>query len=354
MSGMEVVSGTDQGTDPQGMSHTYKVPSCDPEKVAQAILNEISSAPRSIRPTRPVKPQVSRATRPPLKIQDGCNNNCAFCVVRLVRGPSTSLPADRVIDSMSVLDGQQIPEVVLTGINLGSWGRDLNPPTSLSSILNQILEKRFDARVRLSSVEPQEITKELIDLVAVSNPGICPHLHMPLQSGADSILSKMHRPYRRDEYGEIVQEVVRLNPEVAVGADIIVGLPGEGEKEFMDSMKLVEQLPLSYLHVFPFSPRPGTEAVFLKDTPSRSIIKARSIELRSLGKRKRSEFLMSQKGRKREAVIESRRCRTTKKLFAMTDNYISVLVEGEDRMMGSRVSVELKELIEGSCHGRII
>ncbi len=240
-------------------------------------------------------------TRPVLKIQDGCNNRCAYCVIPFVRGRSRSLPPDIVIAEVQKLVASGSREIVLSGINLGAYGRDLSPRASLSDVVHRILEETPLEQLRLSSIEPQDVTEELISLVA-SSDRLAPHFHVPLQSGSDRILRAMHRWYRAGHYAERVKRIRQLLPGAAIGADVIVGFPGETEEDFQMTFELIERLPFTYLHVFSFSARPGTEGANLAAPVSATVIRERARTLRALAQRKSSEFRASQAGRTLRAL----------------------------------------------------
>ncbi len=202
-------------------------------------------------------PASGDRTRPILKIQDGCNNRCSYCVIPFVRGKSRSLPPDDVVRGVRALTAAGTREIVLSGINLGSYGRDLASRVSLPALVRRILDETDLDRLRFSSIEPQDVTEDFVLLVA-SSRRIAPHFHVPLQSGSDSVLQAMHRWYRTAHYAERIQLVRRLLPTAAIGADVIAGFPGETPEDFEATVGFIEGLPFTYLHVFSFSPRPGT------------------------------------------------------------------------------------------------
>jgi threonylcarbamoyladenosine tRNA methylthiotransferase MtaB len=243
-------------------------------------------------------------TRPILKIQDGCNNRCAFCVIPRVRGASRSMAPARVIAEVSRLCAAGAREMVLSGINLGSYGRDLAPRASLLDVLRRILDETPLERLRLSSVEPQDVTQDLVDSVAAnSSPEggrMARHFHVPLQSGSDRILAAMRRWYRAEHYARRIELIRERIPGAAIGADVIVGFPGETEEDFAATRALVERLPFTYLHVFAFSSRPGTsahDAIRRGARPvAHGVIKRRSGELRGIAAEKAGAFRRAQSG----------------------------------------------------------
>ena len=244
----------------------------------------------------PVLGGESNHTRPTLKIQDGCNNRCAFCVIPFVRGKSRSLPPEAVLNEIRNLSGSGYKEIVLSGINLGTWGRDLSPRHDFLDLLKQILDETDVARLRLSSIEPLDVTRDLIELFA-STPRLAEHFHMPLQSGSDQILATMHRWYRTEHYARRVELIGEHLPYAAIGADVIAGFPGETEEDHARTLQFIEDRPFTYLHVFSYSSRPGTRAASLPNHVAPHIIKHRARELRALGEQKSAAFHRANSGR---------------------------------------------------------
>ncbi len=269
----------------------------------------------------------SGRTRPILKIQDGCNNRCSYCVIPFVRGKSRSLPPDAVIAEVRNLVDAGAKEVVLSGINLGSYGRDLAPRTELINTVRRILDETTLEQLRFSSIEPQDVTEELVELVA-SAERIAPHFHVPLQSGSNRILRAMHRWYRSEHYAERIHLIRRHSPGAAIGADVIVGFPGETEEEFQLTSDFIERLPLTYLHVFSFSVRPGTAAAALpqREYVAPGVIRERARFLRSLGEKKASAFRAAQSGRTLRALTLARTGEDWTE--ALTGNYLKVRIAG--------------------------
>ena len=235
-------------------------------------------------------------TRPVVKIQDGCNSRCAYCVIPFVRGRSRSLPAGKVVEEIARLSNAGYREVVLSGINLGMYGQDLAPKVNLIELLQRILDETGIDRVRISSIEPMDVTEELIALFA-ANERMAQHFHMPLQSGCDRVLKAMHRWYRAEHYARRVELIRKKLPDAGIGADLIAGFPGETDAEHAETMAFIERLPFTYLHVFSFSERPGTRAAGMSAKVAAEKIKTRARALRALGERKASEFRRAQAGR---------------------------------------------------------
>jgi threonylcarbamoyladenosine tRNA methylthiotransferase MtaB len=295
--------------------------------------------------TAPVLGGEGNHTRPTLKIQEGCDSRCSYCVIPFVRGKSRSLPPDTVIQEIKRLVGQTFlsvhsecsepapapspaREIVLSGINLGTYGRDLQPRVEFESLLLRILDETPLERLRISSIEPLDVTQDLIDLFA-ANDRIAQHFHMPLQSASNRILAAMHRWYRAEHYARRVELIRERLPHAAIGADVITGFPGETEEDHAATMNFIESLPFTYLHVFSFSKRPGTKAASLSNEVPPTIIKRRARELRALGERKSAAFRHSQLGRTLRVLTlrpdEDSDSNTTP---ALSSNYLKVRVSG--------------------------
>src|SRR5437879_3270790 len=235
-------------------------------------------------------------TRPTLKIQDGCDSRCSYCVIPFVRGKSRSLPPEMVLQEIQRLSESGFREIVLSGINLGTYGRDLSPRVDFEDLLRRILDETSVERLRISSIEPLDVTQDLVELFA-STDRIAQHFHMPLQSGSDRILAAMRRWYRAEPYARRIELIRERLPHAAIGADVITGFPGETEAEHAATLAFIERLSFTYLHVFSFSKRPGTKAATLSNELAPAIIKRRARELRALGESKSAAFRHSQIGR---------------------------------------------------------
>jgi threonylcarbamoyladenosine tRNA methylthiotransferase MtaB len=244
-------------------------------------------------------------TRPTLKIQDGCNNRCSFCVIPFVRGKSRSLLPDTVLSEIRRLCDSGFQEIVLSGINLGAWGRDLSPRADFLDLLRHILDETPLPRLRISSIEPLDVTKDLITVFGGTDR-IADHFHMPLQSGSDNILSAMHRWYRTEHYARRVKLIREFLPHAAIGADVIAGFPGETEADHEATLRFIDSLSFTYLHVFSYSSRPGTKAAVLESQISGEIIHRRATELRALGESKAAAFRASQLGRTHRVLTLNR------------------------------------------------
>lgn len=236
----------------------------------------------------PVEDAAGDRARPNLKIQDGCNNRCSFCVIPFVRGRSRSMPMDQVLDQVRGL-ARNYREVVLSGVNLGRWGREPGSTIRLAGLVKRMLDETPVERLRLSSVEPMDFTDELLGLMAES-PRIAKHVHAPLQSGSDTVLRRMHRKYRPRHYADRVLKARAWMPDAAIGADVMVGFPGETEGEFEETYQFIDSLPFTYLHVFTYSARPGTPAATAPGQIPMPIRKERNRRLRELAERKNAAF----------------------------------------------------------------
>ena len=289
-------------------------------------------------------------TRPNLKVQDGCDNRCSFCVIPSVRGHSRSLPLTEVIREVNTLVGAGYREVVISGINLGRWGRDLavdhqlsavsetrtrngrGPTTDdrrLESLIHAILSQTQLEKLRISSVEPMDWSSELIALVA-SSPRIAKHAHVPLQSGSDAVLRRMHRKYRPWHYREKIEKIRAAMPIAAIGADVMVAFPGETEFEFEATRRLIEDLPFTYLHVFTYSARPGTPAAAMPNQVPVQVARERNEILRDLAAEKKRAFMQSFVGKPLPAITLNAAHKRTDGEFteALTDNYQKLFLHG--------------------------
>lgn len=265
-------------------------------------------------------------TRPNLKIQDGCNNRCSFCVIPYVRGRSRSLKPEHVVREVDALVASGYREIVLSGINLGRWGRELMPRMNFSSLLREILEQTAIEKIRISSVEPMDWTDELIELVA-SSPRICKHAHVPLQSGSDKVLRRMHRKYRPWHYADRIERIRRAMPEAAIGADVMVGFPGESADNFEQTRSFIEALPFTYLHVFTYSSRPGTPSAEMPDQVPVQVARERNRILRELATEKKSVFMKSFVGRELQAITLTHF--DGEYTETLTDNYLRLFLRGK-------------------------
>jgi threonylcarbamoyladenosine tRNA methylthiotransferase MtaB len=266
--------------------------------------------------TAPVRDVRSDRTRPNLKVQDGCSNRCAFCIIPAVRGRSRSAPLESVIAQARDL-AERYAEIVLTGINLGRWGRDLSPALRFPELLRAVLRETPLRRLRISSVEPMDWSEDLLTLVA-EEPRIARHVHLPLQSGSDSVLKRMFRKYRTRHYASRLEIAHRSMPDAAIGADVMTGFPGETDGEFDETVRFVDQQPFAYLHVFTYSERPGTLAAALGNSVPMHVRRERTRLLRELSDRKNLDFRRRMIGKTLSAVTLEERG------MALTSNFLKV------------------------------
>jgi threonylcarbamoyladenosine tRNA methylthiotransferase MtaB len=265
-------------------------------------------------------------TRSLLKIQDGCGLRCSYCVIPSVRGASRSVPPESVLARLEALIAAGSREIVLTGVNTGDYGRDLDPPLRLSDLLRRAAALPGLGRLRLNSLEPRTVTPDVVEAIAGSGGRIAPHLQVPLQSGSDRVLARMRRPYRTADYARTLETLRREFPAMGIGADVIVGFPGEGEDDFESTCRFITASPLNYLHVFSYSPRPGTAAAALPDPVAAPVIRERSARLRALGGALCLAFRRSFIGRMVE-VLTLREVRTDGRLRALSGNFIDLGLE---------------------------
>ena len=293
--------------------------------------------------------QFQGKTKAFIKTQTGCDEKCSFCTVVRARGSSASDKRKNVISNVQhAIDGGY-KEITLTGINLGTWGMDLYPKETFSSLVEEIANLDGDFRVRLSSINPMEIDEHLIELIA-HHKKVCQHLHIPLQSGDTEILSKMKRNYNARQYEDVVRFAVERISPLGLGADVIIGFPGENEDNFKNTQKLVEELPFSYLHVFPYSPRSGTEAYDLKNNVKNTTKKERGVILRNIVKKKSLLFRKSFIGKKVTVLIEDKK-QNNSTLKGHSEHYIPVRINSEECAQNQLVSVLIKQVTEEEVVG---
>ena len=302
----------------------------------------------------PVFDAANERTRPNLKVQDGCNNRCSFCVIPSVRGQSRSLSVDQVVNEVNGLVASGYREVVISGINLGRWGRDLGSfqlprfrayhagsanaflkpeaegrKPALEFLIRAILADTTLEKLRISSVEPMDWTDELISLIA-SEPRIAKHAHVPMQSGSDAVLRRMHRKYRPWHYREKIETIRAAMPDAAIGADVMVGFPGETDAEFAATRRMVEDLPFTYLHVFTYSARPGTPAAAMPNQVPLEVARERNRVLRELAATKKLAFMRTFIGREIDAITLNVTGQGNAGEFteALTENYLKLRLRG--------------------------
>lgn len=297
-------------------------------------------------------------TRPFIKIQDGCNAFCTYCIVPHARGRSRSLPMEQVLAQVKSIAELGYREIVLTGIHIGCYGQDLRPEASFYDLLRRIQQDGAIDRVRVSSIEPAELSDPIIDLAVTDGPmpgRLCRHFHIPLQSGDDGILKRMHRPYGRDDFRILVHKIVERATDAAIGVDTLIGFPGETDAAFDQTYDLIASLPVAYLHVFPFSPRKGTPAYFYENQVPAQTIKDRCQRMRYLGAQKRRSFYERHIGRTVTVLVEETRDKKDGRLKGLTDNYIPVLLAGSDELANTFRQVEIQGIsADGVPEGEVI
>ena len=287
-----------------------------------------------------------------LKIQDGCRSFCSYCIVPMTRGPYRSLSPEKVLSSLQALSKNGHREVVLTGIHLGKYGIDLPGGVNLVALLRVIEEEKFPLRIRLSSLEPNEIERDLMEMVA-SRDWLCPHFHIPLQSGDDGVLKRMNRTYPAAFFEKVVQTLYEWIPDVAIGVDVMTGFPGEDPVAHRNSYSLIQALPVSYLHVFPFSPRPGTRAWDFKGRIGSETLKERATELRALGRKKRRHFYGDCLNKWYPVLVEGPDASRAGFMKGTSDNYLPVVFQGDKMLKGTIVQVRMEGVLEDGVVGSI-
>lgn len=278
-----------------------------------------------------------------IKVQTGCDEVCSFCTVTRARGRSISDSRENVLNNIRNAIAAGYREITLTGINLGTWGTDLDPPGKFSSLVEDVLRLKGDFRVRISSINPMEIDNRLIDLMA-DDGRLCPHFHIPLQSGDDSVLSKMRRNYNSKQYRDVVERAASKVCNLGLGADVIVGFPGETDTCFENSRTLIEQLPFSYLHVFSYSQRKGTEAAEFIDSVPKKVKKLRNRELTELGQAKSMSFRNRFRGQTVSVLTENERDPHTGWLKGHSEHFIPVIFQGDDDLINRIIPVGIQEV----------
>ncbi len=299
-------------------------------------------------------PQAGQRTRPFIKIQDGCDQFCSYCIIPYTRGHSRSLEPDETVRRIQHHAAHFAREVVLTGIHLGRYGTDLFPSSNLMNLLIRIHQEDLIHRVRISSIEPPELTGEIINFTADSGR-VCPHFHIPLQSGDSDILQRMHRPYDPKMFQALVEKIHQTLPDAAIGIDTLVGFPGETDQSFNRTCALIEKLPITYLHIFPFSPRPPAPASRYADQVPPDVMKARRHRLFQLGQAKKMNFYQKMIGKTLEVIIETKRDPKTKLLKGVSGNYIKVLTEGDDGFKNQIVFCRIEKMLHpNAMFGKVV
>lgn len=300
------------------------------------LVDSLSKQPSLSRLPAAPDPRRSRIL---LKVQDGCNHRCAFCVVPGVRGGSCSLPMEEVVQQLEELVESGAPEVVLTGVDLGAYGRDLRPRRSLDDLVAALLDRLGAARLRLSSIDVNDVNDGLIELMRAHTESICRHLHLPVQSGDPDVLRRMRRAPDVEAIAALVRRLCAEIPEIGLGTDVIVGFPGESDAAFERTMSLIDDLPLAYAHVFRYSPRAGTAAASMEGQVPEATKSERSRRLRELVSNKHRAFREALVGRVLPAVVLH--TRDQGKLIGVTDNYLRLRFDGDDAVCGRWVRLRV-------------
>lgn len=285
-----------------------------------------------------------------VQIQNGCNAYCSYCIIPYARGRSRSAEPGQVVSQVKSLAAGGFNEIVLTGIHIGAYGVDLDPVTSLEELLYELHTVTGVNRLRLGSIEPNELPDSFLKLVGTADI-ICPHLHIPLQSGDNSVLERMNRHYRTDDFYGMIMRAVELIPDVAIGLDVITGFPGETDEEFANTYRLIESLPVSYLHVFPFSKRAGTPAAKMPDQVPGDVAKERAARLRFLSDGKQQSFARRFVGRELEVVVEGGGKSSGK---GLSRHYLSVRFNEGEYPAGSLIQVAVSGWEDGALVGEVV
>jgi threonylcarbamoyladenosine tRNA methylthiotransferase MtaB len=291
---------------------------------------------------------ISGRSRAFLKVQDGCDARCSYCVVPLSRGDGRSAPVQDVLERADELIGLGYHEIVLIGVQLGSYGREAGADASLSTLVERLLHRPGLGRLRLSSVEPMFFDPGLFELMG--HEKLCRHFHIPLQSGEAGVLSSMGRSYSPDDYFTLIERISLTSPRACLGADVITGYPVEDKASFEETFKRIEGSPLNYLHVFSYSPRPGTRSFALGDPVHADEKKERTWRLRDLAERKNRAFRESFAGEVMTVVVEDK----NRKVSGLTDNYIRVYFDGDGLASKAPVAVRIGDALEGGCAGVVL
>lgn len=294
---------------------------------------------------------VGKRTRAYLRIQDGCNAFCSYCIVPLTRGRSRSLGIEEVLDQAITYADEGYREIVVTGIHIGYYGEDLETDIDIAGIMTRLCQATPQVRYRLSSIEPIEIDTALLEVLA-KNSNFLPHLHIPLQSGCDDILARMNRRYSTEQFAKIVKKCQSVAADLAIGIDIMAGFPGETDEQFATTYSFLADLEFTYLHVFPYSPRPGTPAADFDHQIDGTIKEQRVNKLRQLSDLKKERFYRRFLGDSRPVLVESKRA-PAGQLKGFTDNYIPVSFSGDSSLMNTVVQVEITSVNGTKSQGRL-
>ena len=290
-------------------------------------------------------------TRAFLKIQDGCDNRCSYCVVPLARGPSRSVPPDDILRQADILSSKGYKEIVLTGVHIGKYGKDSEPKQSLSQLLRRLTAVSGFGRLRLSSLDPEDITDELLEFVN-GTARICRHFHIPLQSGSDAILAAMNRSYTAEKVRSVIHKIISRFPNVGLGTDVIAGFPGETDEQFEETVRFIDGLPFTYLHVFPFSPRIGTKAAGMRNRVQARDRLIRTKRYRALGRAKKERFIGKWLGQEVTVLLESRE--NNGWMGGLTSEYLRVNVPYDESLVNRFARVRVQSMQDFSARGCVL
>ncbi|MDD2557037.1 MAG: tRNA (N(6)-L-threonylcarbamoyladenosine(37)-C(2))-methylthiotransferase MtaB [Desulfuromonadaceae bacterium] len=291
-----------------------------------------------------------------VQIQTGCNNFCTYCIIPYARGRSRSVLPSDVVAQVQTLVAVGFAEIVLTGIHIGQYGKDLNGQLDLAGLVALILQSTSAARIRLGSVEPQELTPALIDLISTS-PRVCPHLHIPLQSGSNSVLQRMRRTYSADFFRDKIFAIRQVLPKAGLGFDVITGFPGESCAEFEQTKALLVALPFSYLHVFPYSSRSGTVAAQMSGQVPVGLRRARAAELREIARVKTEAFALGFVGKEVDVVFHARAAANTEtatRWRGVSGEYLEVECAGVGSSNRQLHRVQVQGAVAGRALGIVV
>ncbi|MBU5638213.1 tRNA (N(6)-L-threonylcarbamoyladenosine(37)-C(2))-methylthiotransferase MtaB [Geomonas sp. Red69] len=311
----------------------------------QAVVSDISQQRTG---ERTQLESFAEHTRAFLQVQNGCDARCAYCIVPYARGASRSVAPQEALDGMAAFSAKGFQEIVLTGIHLGAYGLDLDPPTDLLALMREAERQGVVRRLRVGSVEPTEVAPEMIAFMAGSGV-VCPHLHLPLQSGSDGVLTRMNRGYDTALFRSVVEALVAAMPDVSIGSDVIAGFPGETDQEFQETLSFIESLPLAYLHVFPFSQRPGTPAATMAAQVHPRVIKERAEALRILSEKKKTEYAARFVGRELQVLVQ----KDEGGRKGLSRNYLPVLIEECEGLVNQEVGVLITAASGGELTGKL-
>ncbi|MGC8796778.1 tRNA (N(6)-L-threonylcarbamoyladenosine(37)-C(2))-methylthiotransferase MtaB [Thermodesulfovibrio sp.] len=284
-----------------------------------------------------------------IKIQDGCNQYCSYCIVPYLRGKPRSYRFEEILKEINDYTAMGIKEIVLSGINIGLYGKDLENKMSLNGLLKIILKKTSGFRIRLSSIEVNHIDDEFVEII--SDHRICKHLHIPLQHGSDRILKLMNRPYDSTQFCGIIEKILKKYPKLSIGTDIIVGFPSETEEDFKKTLELIEKTEFSYLHVFSYSKRPFTKASTMCEDIPDNIKKERASYLIEVGKKKKSEYIKKFVGSELEVIVENKK---NGFFSATSDNYIKCFIDSKESITGNILRVIVNYVDEAHAFASLI